>query len=651
MKQRTLSTLFVSLLLLFTAAGYAFSDSTIDFDLLTKGVGLRPFGMGGTYVAVADDVNAVYWNPAGLGMLDRKEFTVMSSEGTPYMYLAYVNPLKNIGTFGISGYYYQHLGNVPENYKEIWDTSIMLSYGKKITDNTSLGLNAKFLKKDLFEENPYDLSISTYPRYSWGADIGIIHKVTDEIHLAGVIQNISAANFISTTTITESKRPWLALPLIYKLGVAGKWFDGVLTLGLDLNLASSGEETFITFGGEYWVLNWLALRTGYNTRAGQDQGIHFGIGIGNENVHIDFVVSLFLGDMISRFGFTGRFGREYMYTLIESNIERHFKRGKKYYYRREFINAYNEFKNILELAPGHKGASDYLARTEVNIDEYDTSKEIAGYFVRGEKYYKKGDLVKAMVEFDGLLIVDTEHKKAKEYLEKIKRKSDELISNQMEKAKTSYERGDYKIAHEHVNKVLSFNPMHDKAGKYETLIKEKLAKVKKAMEKQKEQKEGKWKAISDYYKGLAFFNKGQWVESIRVFKDVIKYNPDHEGSKEYLAKAKKEAASMYYNRGLFFFKKGKYSTAVKQFNRSLKYGHDNKKVIAKIVESRENIKKENKKKAEKYYAEGLGSYTQGDTDGAIKTWKKAIKLDPENEIIQNALKRAQEEVKIEQEPE
>ena len=31
------------------------------------GIGARAEGMGGAFVAVADDATAVYWNPAGLG--------------------------------------------------------------------------------------------------------------------------------------------------------------------------------------------------------------------------------------------------------------------------------------------------------------------------------------------------------------------------------------------------------------------------------------------------------------------------------------------------------------------------------------------------------------------------------------------------------
>ncbi len=50
-------------------------------EFLAIGVGARGLGMGGSVVASVDDINAVYWNPAGLYKLDKKiEIGAMHSE-------------------------------------------------------------------------------------------------------------------------------------------------------------------------------------------------------------------------------------------------------------------------------------------------------------------------------------------------------------------------------------------------------------------------------------------------------------------------------------------------------------------------------------------------------------------------------------------
>ena len=40
------------------------------------GVGVRAMGMGGAFVGVADDFTAMYWNPAGLAQMQRREVQV-----------------------------------------------------------------------------------------------------------------------------------------------------------------------------------------------------------------------------------------------------------------------------------------------------------------------------------------------------------------------------------------------------------------------------------------------------------------------------------------------------------------------------------------------------------------------------------------------
>ncbi|MBI4060562.1 MAG: hypothetical protein HY403_03950, partial [Elusimicrobia bacterium] len=66
------------------------------------GAGARAPGMGGAFVAVADDVYTIYYNPAGLGLLDRPQFGTAYSALYPGLkdgsnlntsFLAYAQPL------------------------------------------------------------------------------------------------------------------------------------------------------------------------------------------------------------------------------------------------------------------------------------------------------------------------------------------------------------------------------------------------------------------------------------------------------------------------------------------------------------------------------------------------------------------------------
>src|SRR5262245_64716799 len=49
---------------------------TSSATFLRIGVGARAVGMGETFVAVANDPSAIFWNPAGLASLQRRELAI-----------------------------------------------------------------------------------------------------------------------------------------------------------------------------------------------------------------------------------------------------------------------------------------------------------------------------------------------------------------------------------------------------------------------------------------------------------------------------------------------------------------------------------------------------------------------------------------------
>ena len=62
-------------------------------------VGSRPLSMGGAFSAVADDANAIVWNPAGLPGLRRTEFTSTFADlyelGINHSYIGFVRPFSD----------------------------------------------------------------------------------------------------------------------------------------------------------------------------------------------------------------------------------------------------------------------------------------------------------------------------------------------------------------------------------------------------------------------------------------------------------------------------------------------------------------------------------------------------------------------------
>ena len=77
---------------------WASSPGTTAAEVLKIGVGARAIGMGEAYVAQADDVSSLYWNPAGLALMQERQASFTYDQ--MYQDLKYQNasvgiPLEN----------------------------------------------------------------------------------------------------------------------------------------------------------------------------------------------------------------------------------------------------------------------------------------------------------------------------------------------------------------------------------------------------------------------------------------------------------------------------------------------------------------------------------------------------------------------------
>src|SRR5690242_3299611 len=66
-----------ALLLHSVGLGWASGPGTTGADFLKIGLGARAMGMGEAYVAQADDVSSLYWNPAGLALMQERQASFM----------------------------------------------------------------------------------------------------------------------------------------------------------------------------------------------------------------------------------------------------------------------------------------------------------------------------------------------------------------------------------------------------------------------------------------------------------------------------------------------------------------------------------------------------------------------------------------------
>lgn len=146
-------------------------------------VGARPLSMGGAFTGLADDVNATYWNPAGLVNLDGPEttwmHTTMNREDINYQdYVAHAQKIGNNTALGVSYINYNYLltGQGPsqlDNQNWYW-----VSLAVKVDPKTSVGVNLRKVENSI-------AGMETSP----AIDVAFLHKVDDKLTIGMLVQN------------------------------------------------------------------------------------------------------------------------------------------------------------------------------------------------------------------------------------------------------------------------------------------------------------------------------------------------------------------------------------------------------------------------------------------------------------------------------
>ena len=102
--------LVLAFVLLFGAAAGADdyapdARGTTALGFLKVGAGARAAALGGAYTAQGDDASALYWNPAGLLLMENRSLVLMRAGyvgDVTFNYAAYADILKGFGAYGIS---------------------------------------------------------------------------------------------------------------------------------------------------------------------------------------------------------------------------------------------------------------------------------------------------------------------------------------------------------------------------------------------------------------------------------------------------------------------------------------------------------------------------------------------------------------------
>ncbi|MDP3541143.1 MAG: PorV/PorQ family protein [Elusimicrobiota bacterium] len=267
-------------------AAPAFGAETVSF--LDIGVGARALGMGGAYTALADDAHSVYWNPAGLARLEKREVSVSHSElgnSTRHDFLAYAHPTSRAVMAGALTYLNQgtiagrDAAGRPTGGYDASDAALAFAAGRK-TDLVDAGVSVKYLRSHIAGTEAQGFALDAGLRRELAAGRG-------KVVLGAALRNIGPG--------LKYDRQRNDLPLRAAFG-AGYRFAGGHALAVELQNGPRGAGTEGGAGGELQAHEGVFLRLGYTSKNAAAEGSGFdaargltvGVGLKKERFGLDY---------------------------------------------------------------------------------------------------------------------------------------------------------------------------------------------------------------------------------------------------------------------------------------------------------------------------------------------------------------------------
>ena len=285
-------------------------------EFISLGVGGRALGMGGAFVALANDVTAGYWNPAGLSHINYPQIALMHDERygslVNYDYGAVAMPVGPSSSWGIS---VLRLGvsDIVDNrnagldingnytvdptkiraydqsklkYFNAADWAFYLTYSKKQSDDFSYGANLKVIRRELGDASATGI----------GFDIGLWYTPMENVVLGVNLQDVTTTFLAWNTGTNELISPTMKIGTAYFIEA----FGGRFAPALDFDIRFENRKSASTFalgpvsfdphiGTEFMFKDVVAFRVGYN----DVKQMSFGAGLHLPKLNIDYSFARF----------------------------------------------------------------------------------------------------------------------------------------------------------------------------------------------------------------------------------------------------------------------------------------------------------------------------------------------------------------------
>lgn len=349
------------------------SEGVSGADFLEIGVGSRPLGLGEAFTAAINDINAIYYNPAGLATMKYSMLSLMHQElivDSRFENVSLAFPLF-YGYLGISNsvFWVPPFEKIDEEGNEVgkvyfYNTSAVIAYGQSI-GIMEIGGSLKYIYQ----------RIDTLVLHSVAFDFGILKRLYMYSPFEAPVRNFALGFSVQNLGSNAKDDP---LPRTIRFGTSyylTKWLGIYIDFIENLIDASDFydftygfDESFrINSGIEFSYFNIISFRAGYrfNDIGRYSVGMGFNYAVKN----VSFIIDTSYSD-------SGVFGPVYSFTAsfkliprivtVKDQIqaEKHYWKGIEFFIKNDYDSAIEEFIKCKELNPYHKDVKQKIEGLE-----------------------------------------------------------------------------------------------------------------------------------------------------------------------------------------------------------------------------------------------------------------------------------------------
>ena len=276
------TTLLKILLILMTFCPTAFAetgDGGYAGPFLQLGFGARALGMGGAFVAVADDATGGFFNPAGLVQITKRTFGAFYRKMTldrRLSYVVYNQPVRDEATIALA-WINAGVANVmgrdgdgnPTGEISNYQNAVQMLFGRKIIEQFSVGLTIEYIQ----------FNLANISAYGVGFGVSAMGRPTPELRLGVAVENLGMKYSWASGDYWTRHDPNLLgtsveedFPFNVRMGASYLFWEDKILFSSEIEKNEKQKEK-IHLGVEGWALENVAGRIGY------DRGsLTFGLG-------------------------------------------------------------------------------------------------------------------------------------------------------------------------------------------------------------------------------------------------------------------------------------------------------------------------------------------------------------------------------------